>query len=158
MLQKKQCINNHKISKPCPHGCQTLKKQQQQISFIMYHYSLRAILHFLCWNIATPTACITKPVYNKMKTVNSKPPKIPFGVVACTLSDNLSRNSCIHRYGRVKMNQYIPANIYICSFCSFILPPLFTTVMVWLMLQKNLKSGNVFDNEGHVLSETALLW
>ena len=25
------------------------------------------------------------------KTVNSKPPTIPFGVVACTLSDNLSR-------------------------------------------------------------------
>ena len=30
------------------------------------------------------------------KTVNSKPPTIPFGVVACTLSDKLSRNSCIH--------------------------------------------------------------
>ena len=30
------------------------------------------------------------------KTVNSKPPTIPFGVVACTLSDNLSRNSCVH--------------------------------------------------------------
>ena len=29
------------------------------------------------------------------KTVNSKPPTIPFGVVACTLSDNLPRNSCI---------------------------------------------------------------
>ena len=29
------------------------------------------------------------------KTVNSKPPTIPFGVVTCTLYDNLSRNSCI---------------------------------------------------------------
>ena len=29
------------------------------------------------------------------KRVNSKSPTIPFGVVACTLSDNLSRNSCI---------------------------------------------------------------
>ena len=29
------------------------------------------------------------------KTVNSKPPTIPFGIVACTFSDNLSRNSCI---------------------------------------------------------------
>ena len=28
-------------------------------------------------------------------TVNSKPPTIPFGFVACTFSDNLSRNSCI---------------------------------------------------------------
>ena len=29
------------------------------------------------------------------KTVNSKPPTIPFVIVACTFSDNLSRNSCI---------------------------------------------------------------
>ena len=28
------------------------------------------------------------------KTVNSKPPTIPFGIVAFTFSDNLSRNSC----------------------------------------------------------------
>ena len=48
-------------------------KKQQQIYFSMYHFIDRvlilwegAILHFLCWNIATPTACITKPVYNKM--------------------------------------------------------------------------------------------
>jgi len=27
--------------------------------------------------------------------VNSKPPTIPFGIVECTFSDNLSRNSCI---------------------------------------------------------------
>ena len=27
--------------------------------------------------------------------MNSKPPTIPFGIVACTFSDNLSRNSCI---------------------------------------------------------------
>ena len=39
----------------------------------MYHFIDRvlilwggATLHFLCWNIATPTACITKPVYSKM--------------------------------------------------------------------------------------------
>ena len=30
------------------------------------------------------------------RTVNSKPPKMPFGIFACTFSDNLSRNSCIH--------------------------------------------------------------
>ena len=29
------------------------------------------------------------------RAVNSQPPIIPFGVVACTFSDNLSRNSCI---------------------------------------------------------------
>ena len=32
------------------------------------------------------------------KTVNSKPPTRPFGVVACTLSDNVSQNSCIQAY------------------------------------------------------------
>ena len=32
------------------------------------------------------------------KTVNSRPPTIHFAVVACTLSDNLSRNSCIHSH------------------------------------------------------------
>ena len=31
------------------------------------------------------------------RRVNSKPPTIPFGIVACTFSDNLSRNSCIPR-------------------------------------------------------------
>ena len=34
------------------------------------------------------------------KTVNSKPPTIPFGFAACTLSDNLSQNSCIKLKGR----------------------------------------------------------
>ena len=29
------------------------------------------------------------------RTVNSKPPTMPFGIVACTFSVNLSRNSCI---------------------------------------------------------------
>ena len=29
------------------------------------------------------------------RTVNSKPPTIPFGIVACTFSDSLSRNSCL---------------------------------------------------------------
>ena len=28
--------------------------------------------------------------------MNSKPPTIPFGIIACTFADNLSRNSCIH--------------------------------------------------------------
>ena len=31
------------------------------------------------------------------RTVNSKPPTIPFRIVACTFSDNLSRNSCMHK-------------------------------------------------------------
>ena len=32
----------------------------------------------------------------KNSTVYSKPPTIPFGIVACTFSDNLSRNSCMY--------------------------------------------------------------
>ena len=28
-------------------------------------------------------------------TVNSKPPTVPFRIVACSFSDNLSQNSCI---------------------------------------------------------------
>ena len=39
------------------------------------------------------------------KTVNTKPPTIPFGIVVCTLSDNLSRNSCI-----LKLLIFIPSN------------------------------------------------
>ena len=37
-------------------------------------------------------------------TVNSKPPTIPFGIVACTFSDDLSRNSCtrtVHCLGSI---------------------------------------------------------
>ena len=34
------------------------------------------------------------------KTENSKPPTIPFEIVACTFSDNLSRNSCISNVWR----------------------------------------------------------
>ena len=33
------------------------------------------------------------------RTLNSKPPTMPFGVVACTYSDKLSRNSCIQMFG-----------------------------------------------------------
>ena len=29
------------------------------------------------------------------RTVHSKPPTIPFGIIACTFSDNLPRSSCI---------------------------------------------------------------
>ena len=38
-----------------------------------------------------------KVIWDMINTLflNSKPPTIPFGIVACTFSDNLSRNSCI---------------------------------------------------------------
>ena len=40
------------------------------------------------------------------RTVNSKPPTIPFGIVACTSSDNLSWNSCID-HNRVTTQHWI---------------------------------------------------
>ena len=72
LLEKRHCINNHKISKPFPHG---LLQKENNNKFLSLCTTLLlevlilwdgAILHFLCWNIATPTAYITKPVYNKM--------------------------------------------------------------------------------------------
>ena len=41
------------------------------------------------WNTASHVWYIT------WRTANSKPPTIPFVIVACTFCDNLSRNSCI---------------------------------------------------------------
>ena len=45
---------------------------------------------------------------NFLMTVNSKPPTIPFGIVACTFSDNLSRNSCITNF----LNCYSSSFLY----------------------------------------------
>ena len=54
------------------------------------------------------------------RTVHSKPPTIPFGIDACTFSDNLSRNSCIPRQsfssGSVNVVEY---NIFLI-FCNLI--------------------------------------
>ena len=44
--------------------------------------------YFCCFPLAL-TNILPRPL------VNSKPPTIPFGIVACTFSDNLFRNSCI---------------------------------------------------------------
>ena len=71
LLEKKHCINNHKLSKACPHGL--LQKNNNKFLSLCTTLLLEvlilwdsAILHFLCLNTATPRACITKPVYNKM--------------------------------------------------------------------------------------------
>ena len=61
----------------------------------------------------------------------------------------------------VKMNWYVPANIYICSLCLFILPPIFDKHSgcygkSLFDIAKNPKSWNIFDNTGCVLSETAV--
>ena len=57
-------------------------------------------LLLLLWFSTRRYMSMTSPACHSFKflwkTVNSKPPTIPFEVVACTLSDNLSRNSCIH--------------------------------------------------------------
>ena len=61
------------------------------------------------------------------KTVNSKPPTIPLGIVACTFSDNLSRNSCMRKSHPQQLLRGVDfyfslllASIYLFSF-SFLL-------------------------------------
>ena len=36
--------------------------------------------------------------------MNSKPPTIPFGIAACTFSDNLSQNSCMRRLSKATLH------------------------------------------------------
>ena len=55
-----------------------------------WHCSCR--IYFCCFPLALADIFSFKFLW---KTVNSKPPTIPFGVVACTLSHNLFQNSCI---------------------------------------------------------------
>ena len=54
------------------------------------------------------------------RTGQTKPPTIPFGIVACTFSDNLSRNSCIHRNIRSPKfaGRYVPRATKIQTFTT----------------------------------------
>ena len=47
------------------------------------------------------------------RTVNSKPPTRPFGIVPCTFSDNLSRNSCVLQVVRPRAVLALRENNYI---------------------------------------------
>ena len=55
--------------------------------------------YICCFPLALENICPWPPVpffqISSKNRVHSKPPTIPFGIVACTFSDNLSRNSCI---------------------------------------------------------------
>ena len=55
--------------------------------------------YFCCFPLALENTLPWSFVANSFKflwrTENSKPPTMPFVIVACTFSDNLSRNSCI---------------------------------------------------------------
>ena len=54
--------------------------------------------YFGCFPLALANICPWPPVpffQVSLRTVHSKPPTIPFEIVACTFSDNLSPNSCI---------------------------------------------------------------
>ena len=62
------------------------------------------------------------------RTVNSKPPTILFEIVACTFSDNLSRNSCI-RLHLLWVNSY--ANEQKCKHDVTMNPPIW--LWVWTM-------------------------
>ena len=57
--------------------------------------------YFCCFPLALANIklCLWPPVpffQISLKNVHSKPPTIPFRIVACTFSDNLYRNSCIY--------------------------------------------------------------
>ena len=56
-------------------------------------------IFFCCFPLIL--ACVSGLPYHSFKflwrTVPSKPPTIPFRIVACTFSNNLSQNSCIKR-------------------------------------------------------------
>ena len=58
-------------------------------------------IYFCCFPLALANISPwpLMPFYSDFlwRTVTSKSPTIPFGIVACTFSVNLSRNSCIHR-------------------------------------------------------------
>ena len=56
-----------------------------ELSFVAFLYHFQTWVHDLSCHFSNFL----------WRTVNSKPPTIPFGMVACTFSDNLSRNSCI---------------------------------------------------------------
>ena len=73
--------------------------------------------------------------------MNLKPPTIPFGVVACTLSDNPSRNSCISRVLR--------RSLYRLSSLSFS-PRTLESLTVCRSLHKGSTFSSVFfkDPEG----------
>ena len=54
--------------------------------------------YFCCFPLALANMCLWPlvPFFQiSLKRVHSKPPTIPFGIVACTFSENLSRNSCM---------------------------------------------------------------
>ena len=53
------------------------------------------------------------------RTANSKPPTIPFVIVACTFCDNLSRNSCI-------LKQWIVFFLALIGYSISAYPTLFT--------------------------------
>ena len=57
------------------------------------------LIYFRCFPLALanirPWSLVPFFQKSKWKTVNSKPPTIPFGIVMCTISDNISQNSCI---------------------------------------------------------------
>ena len=66
-----------------------------------WHCSCRT--YFCCFPLALANKCPWPlvPLFQisaKIRTENPKPPIIPFGIVACTFSDNLSRNSCIQNF------------------------------------------------------------
>ena len=62
------------------------------------------------WHSPTYVRCLSyHPFKFLWRTGQTKPPTIPFGIVACTFSDNLSRNSCI-QHPRIVNRLDLPPN------------------------------------------------
>ena len=59
---------------------------------------------------------------------NSKPPTIPYGIVACTFSDNLSRNSCMRSSLDGNFFQFA---IFIQTIIHLVYPPKFCVTFVF---------------------------
>ena len=67
--------------------------------YTSWHRSCRIYFVAFLYHSQTYVHMFLVPLFQiSLWTVNSKPPTIPFGVVACTFSDNLSRNSFIRLY------------------------------------------------------------
>ena len=96
-----------------------------------WHCSFRT--YFCCFPLALANIRPWPLVPFFWTTVNSKPPTIPFGFVACTFSDNLSPNSCIQI-----------SNTYLPEFLNILLYVEANPVWMWMFIL----SGNFLFETG----------
>ena len=88
--------------------------------------------------------------------VHSKPSTIPFGLVACTLSDNLSRNSCILHRAITAVETTIPRAANTRTMCVTNVKRK-TTWLKYVEERRNLKSNTNVGTGQMVNKELILL-